>query len=145
MYTLGVALSRYGLVAILLYFGAFKFTAVEAQAIQPLVGNHPLMSWLYQVTSVQGVSSLIGGTEILIALLIASRAIRPRWSAAGSLGAIVMFLTTLSFLVTTPGIWERVPGFPVPVPGGAGGFILKDLFLLAAAVSTAAEARTAPG
>jgi uncharacterized membrane protein YkgB len=49
-----------------------------------------------------------------------------------------MFLTTLSFLVTTPGVWLQVEGFPAPSETAA--FILKDVFLLGAAISTAGEA-----
>jgi uncharacterized membrane protein YkgB len=56
-----------------------------------------------------------------------------------------MFLTTLSFLVSTPGVWEQAPGFPVPVPSLAGAFLLKDLFLLGAALWTAGEALGAAG
>lgn len=136
----GTFLLRYGLVCVLLYFGAFKFTAVEAQAIQPLVANSPLMGWLYRVADVQGVSNLIGAAELVIAVLLAIRPWAPRLSAFGSLAAIGMFLTTLSFLVTTPGLWGNVPGFALPVPNEAGAFLLKDLFLLGAAVSTAGEA-----
>lgn len=137
----GGHLLRYGLVAILLYFGAFKFTAVEARAIQPLVANSPLMAWLYAVFTVQGVSNLIGASELVVAGLIALRPVAPRWSVWGSLGAAVVFLTTLSFLVTTPGMWARVPGYPLPVPTADGGFLIKDAFLLAAAVWSAGEAR----
>ena len=39
----GVVL-RYGLVAVILFFGAFKFTAVEATGIQPLVSHSPFLS-----------------------------------------------------------------------------------------------------
>jgi len=59
-------------------------------------------------------------------------------SALGSVAAIAMFLTTLSFLVTTPGMWVRVEG--VIVPSGSGGFIIKDLLLLGAAAWSAGEA-----
>jgi CRISPR-associated Cas5-like protein len=136
----GGALLRYGLVAILLYFGAFKFTAVEAEAIRPLVENSPLMSWLYGVLSVQGVSNLIGGAEVMTAALIALRPWSPRAAAAGSLLGVATFLATLSFLVTTPESWAFVDGFPLPVPSGAAGFIVKDWFLLGAAVWSAGEA-----
>ena len=37
-------------------------------------------------------------------------------------------LALLSFLVTTPGVWAVVEGFPAPA--SAGGFLIKDLFLL---------------
>jgi uncharacterized membrane protein YkgB len=49
-------------------------------------------------------------------------------------------LTTLSFLLTTPGIWLSVPGFPLPVPNEMGCFIVKDVFLLGASLWSAAEA-----
>ncbi|MFN0139943.1 MAG: YkgB family protein [Pyrinomonadaceae bacterium] len=137
---IGGGILRYGLVGILLYFGAFKFTPEEAAAIEPLVKNSPLMSWLYSILSLQGVSNLFGTFEILFALLIASRRFLPLASAVGSLGATGMFLTTLSFLFTTPGVWSSVPSFPFPVPAAAGGFLIKDVFLLGAAVYTCGEA-----
>jgi len=51
--TAGIHVSRYGLVATLLLIGVLKFTAGEAQGIQPLVANSPLMSWLYRIFTVQ--------------------------------------------------------------------------------------------
>ena len=137
----GVVILRYGLVLLVLWFGVFKFTPTEAQAIQPLVANSPLLSWLYALTGVRGVSRLIGLAEIAIALLIAARPLSARVSAVGSIGAIIMFLTTLSFLATTPGSWGVVDG--ILVPTGAGGFLIKDLLLLGAAVWTAGEALAA--
>jgi reactive chlorine resistance protein C len=132
--TAGGAILRYGLAAILLYFGAFKFHPVEAEAIRPLVSNSPLMGWMYAVLSVQAVSALIGTSEIVVAALLLARRWSPRASAIGGAGAIVIFLTTLSFLLTTPGAWAAVPGWPIPMPGAAGSFLIKDLFLLGAAV-----------
>ena len=49
-------------------------------------------------------------------------------------GAIIMFLITLTFVLTTPGY-----GFPFPSPM-SGQFLLKDLMLLGAAIWTAGEA-----
>jgi reactive chlorine resistance protein C len=121
---------RYGLVAILLDFGTFKFTAVEADAIRPLVANSPSLSWLYLVASVRGASNVIGAVELLIAVLMARRPVAPFPSALGSFGAVAMFVTTLSFLATTPDVWTWAPGFPLPVPTGTGAFLLKDVFLL---------------
>lgn len=137
----GIGVLRYGLAAILLYYGAFKFTAVEAKAIEPLVANSPFMSWLYSIMSLQAVSNFIGTTEIIIALLLCLRPFAPKLSAIGSFGAIAMTLTTLSFLFTTPGAWTSVPGFPLPVASAeVGGFLIKDVFLLGAAIVTAGEA-----
>lgn len=137
----GATVLRYGLVLLILWFGLFKFTPTEAQSIQPLVVNSPLLSWLYSVSGVRGVSRLIGVAEIAIALLIAARPLSARASAMGSIGAILMFVTTLSFLATTPGSWAVVDGFPVPA--GAGAFLIKDLLLFGAAVWTAGEAMLA--
>lgn len=131
-------LLRYGLVLLILWYGVYKFTATEAQAIEPLLRNSPLLSWLYAVTDVRGASRLIGGSEIIIALMIAARPFNARVSALGSFAAIGMFLTTLSFLITTPGMFAPVDG--LVVPHGGGGFVVKDLILLGAATWSAGEA-----
>jgi hypothetical protein len=39
----------------------------------------------------------------------------------------------------TPGVWISVPGFPLPVTDATGGFLIKDLFLLGAALVSTAE------
>ncbi len=135
----GEKIIRYGLVIILLSVGALKFTAYEAEAIQGLVANSPLMSWMFSVMSVRGVSMLIGTVEIVLGLMIAMRQFAPQISAIGSIGAIVMFLITLSFLLTTPGVWQPGYGFPFPSPM-PGQFLLKDVLLLGAAIWTAGEA-----
>ncbi|MEO7271752.1 MAG: DUF417 family protein [Vicinamibacterales bacterium] len=132
---------RYGLVAILLWVGALKFTAYEAEGIEPLVVNSPLFAWAHQAFGLHGLSSLIGVTEIVVGLAIASRSFSSRVSAFGSLGAALMFLLTLSFLVTTPGVWQAGYGFPFP-SGMPGQFLLKDILLLGAALWTAGEAWT---
>jgi uncharacterized membrane protein YkgB len=137
---IGGGILRYGLVAILLYFGTFKFTATEAEGIRPLLEHSPFVGWLYLVTSAQGASNVIGAAEIVIAVLLAVRPIAPRLTVVGSIGAILMFLTTLSFLVTTPDSWVWAPDFPLPLPGALASFILKDLFLLGAAVWSTGEA-----
>ena len=78
------------------------------------------------------------GLVAIIAGLIALRPLAPRLSAVGSLGAVAMFATTLSFLASAPGVWVHVDGFVVPNETGA--FLVKDLFLLGAALWTASEA-----
>lgn len=71
--------------------------------------------------------------------MIAARRWSPGLSAIGSLGAVAMFLTTLSFLFSTPGVWVSVPGFPLPVTNETGAFLIKDVFLLGAALWSAAD------
>jgi len=136
---IGALIIRYGLVIILLWVGALKFTAYEAEAIQGLVTNSPLMSWMLSILTVQGVSMLIGTVEIVLGLLIATRPFAPQISVIGSIGAIIMFLITLTFVLTTPGVWQPGYGFPFPSPM-PGQFLLKDLMLLGAAIWTAGEA-----
>jgi uncharacterized membrane protein YkgB len=127
---IGRELARYGLVVVVGWIGLMKFTAREAEAIHPLVANCPLMSWVYGVMSVRGFSAVLGIVEVAIALLIALRPIWPRACALGSALAIGMFLTTLSFLVTTPGVWEpSAGGFPA-LSVLTGQFLIKDLALL---------------
>ncbi len=136
---MGIHVSRYGLVITLLLIGVLKFTAGEAQGIQPLVANSPLMFWLYRIFSLQGVSNLIGVIEIVIALLIALRPFSARFSFMGSIGATITFVLTVSFLLSTPGALQFSHG--VPLLGDAGQFLIKDLVLLGASIWTAAEAR----
>jgi uncharacterized membrane protein YkgB len=93
----GANVIRYGLVIILLSVGALKFTAYEAEGIQGLVANSPFMSWAYSVFSVRSFAALLGVVEITLGILIATRPIAPFVSAIGSIGAIFMFLITLSF------------------------------------------------
>jgi uncharacterized membrane protein YkgB len=81
---------------------------------------------------------LIGAIEIAIAALIALRPFSPKASFVGSLGAVVTFMLTVSFLFSTPAAVHLKYGFPVL--GDAGQFLIKDLVLLGASLWTAAEA-----
>jgi len=130
---------RYGLVLVLLWIGGMKFTAYEAEGISAFVSNSPLMSWVYGVLSQRQFSAALGVVELVIALLIAVRPISPKLSALGSVLAVGMFLTTLSFLLSTPGVTEPSLGFPglSVVPGQ---FLLKDVVLLGASIWTTGEA-----
>ncbi len=141
---IGAGVIRYGLVAVLLWVGLLKFTAYEAEGIQPFVANSPLMSWAYGVMSVRSLSAALGVVEVVLGLLIALRNFAPKLSAFGSIGATVMFLITLTFLLSTPGVWQPGYGFPClsPVPGQ---FVAKDLLYLGAAIWTAGEALRAAG
>lgn len=133
---------RVGLVVVLLWIGGMKFTAYEAHAIEGLVANSPLMSWGYSLFNVRTFSAVLGVAEFVIGLLIAARPISSRAAALGSALAVGMFLTTLSFLLTTPGVWESsAGGFPAlsVVPGQ---FLVKDFVLLSVSPWLFAEALT---
>ena len=137
--SIGLHVARYALVLVLVWIGAMKFTAYEAGAIEPLVANSPLMSWLYAVFSVQTTSNLIGVAEIAAGIMIA---LRP-WSATacvlGSLMAVATFVITLTFLFSTPGWEPTLGGFPA-LSVAPGQFILKDAVLLGASVWSFGEA-----
>jgi len=102
-------------------------------------GSQPCHGLDVQVPQCQTFSNLLGIVEIAIASLIALRPISPKLSSIGSAAAVVMFFTTLSFLFSTPG-WElSLGGFPA-LSALPGQFLLKDVVLLGAAISTFAEA-----
>ena len=129
---IGTGVLRYGVVLLLVGVGSTKFFDFEARAIQPLVAHSLFLRWMYQVLSVRDVSNFFGLFEIATGILIALRPFSPKASAVGSLAGIVIFLTTLSFLFTTPGAF---------IPGSAvGGFLMKDIVLLGATIFTAGEA-----
>ena len=138
---IGGGVIRYGLALIIVWIGALKLAAYEAAAIEGLIANSPLLSWMYGVASVPTVAAGIGVVEIAIGVLIAIRAFAPRVSAVGSVAAIMMFLTTLSFMLSTPGVWQ--PDYGFPFLSGAGQFLVKDLLLLGAAIWTAGDSLTA--
>lgn len=137
---LGEFLIRYGLVLVLGWIGAMKFTAYEAEGIKTLVETSPLMSWMYRVFSIQATSNIIGVTEITAAVLIAIRPISAKLSAIGSVLAVLTFLATLTFLFSLPGWEQSLGGFPAL--SGSGGFLLKDIVLLGAALFTLGDSLT---
>jgi uncharacterized membrane protein YkgB len=140
---IGGQLARYGLVVVVGWIGLMKFTAYEAEGIRLYVTNSPLMSWVYGFMSVRGFSAVLGVVEVVVALLIGARPVLPRASALGSALAVGMFLTTLSFLATTPGVWEpSAGGFPA-LSGKPGQFLLKDLALLGISLWSLGEALNA--
>jgi uncharacterized membrane protein YkgB len=125
---LGGGILRYGLVLLLVGIGLLKFTEAEALAIQPWVAHSPILGWLYGVMTVQMASNVIGIVEITLGTLIAVYRWWPRLSAIGSLGASVTFLTTLSFMFTTPDLSPDTQGF-----------LMKDFMLFGAALLTAGQ------
>ncbi len=130
---------RYSVVVVLAWIGAMKFTAYEAGAIEGLVASSPLVSWLYSIFSLQGASNLIGSVEILTAVALVVGLHNRRIAIVGALAAIATFAVTASFLYTAPGWEASLGGFPAlsVVPGQ---FLLKDIVLLAAAISLLGKA-----
>lgn len=132
----GQLVGRYGLVIVLAWIGFGKYVKMESRG---LIEHSPLMSWIYHVFSITTVAYGLGTMEIVAALLIA---LRPRWpgvSALGSALAVLLFVGTLSFLFTTPGVVStHVGGLPI-LSALPGQFLLKDLVLIGVALWTLGE------
>jgi uncharacterized membrane protein YkgB len=163
----GMGLLRLGLVIVLCWIGGLKFADYEADGIVPLVANSPLMSFFYRYPAPEyrqhmnkegevipahqqwnesngtySFSHGLGVVIVLIGVLIATYPILPQVSAVGSFLLILMSLTTLSFLVTTPEAWVPALGASThgfPYLSGAGRLIIKDAIMLGAAVLTLAD------
>jgi uncharacterized membrane protein YkgB len=129
---------RYGLVLVVFWIGCLKFTAYESKGVFNHASHSPLLAWAYHILDVRDFSRGLGVVEITIALLIATGPLWPKLSIVGSLGGIGMFLTTLSFVITTPGVWQAGYGFPA-LAASPGQFLVKDVVLLGAAIWTLAD------
>ncbi|MCF6388141.1 DUF417 family protein [Mycobacterium sp. MBM] len=134
--------ARYGLVLVLGWIGALKFTSYEAHGIQPLVANSPFMSWVYDIFSVTTFATMLGVVELATAALLAVKPWLPRLSAVGSVLAVGLFVATLSFLFTTPGVGEASAG-GFPVLSSTGQFLIKDAALIGIALWTLADSLAA--
>jgi uncharacterized membrane protein YkgB len=129
---------RYGLVLVVFWIGCLKFTAYESKGVFNHASHSPLFAWAYHILDVRDFSRALGVVEIAVALLIATGPVWPKLSIVGSLGGIGMFLTTLSFAITTPGVWQAGYGFPA-LSASPGQFLVKDVVLLGAAIWTLAD------
>ncbi|PSH70254.1 hypothetical protein CU102_03990 [Phyllobacterium brassicacearum] len=130
------------LAVIYFWFGGMKFTAYEAEGLTGLVGNSPLLSWTYSLFSVRAFSGLLGVVEISIGALIAARLLNPLYSLIGGVLSAGLFVTTLSFMVTTPGVFLPELGFPA-ISVAPGQFLLKDIGLLALSLRIAIDSLAA--
>ncbi len=137
--SIAAILGRYGLVIVIGWIGALKFANFEAHQIQPLVAHSPFMGWLYGFLPVYTFSALLGVFEVAAAVLLAVKPIAPKLSIGGSLMAIVLFMCTVSFLFSTPGVGEPAGG-GFPAISLTGEFLLKDIPLLGLSLWTLADA-----
>lgn len=125
-YNLGVI----GVALVLSWIGIYKFTPTEAMLIEPLISNHPAMSWLYNLFSVQAVSNMVGGAEIIVAIGLMIGFKKPQAAFYSGIAAAAIFVVTLSFLITTPNAWKVSDGILV-----TNFFLVKDILFLAIAIS----------
>src|SRR5260370_42486235 len=164
----GMGTLRLGLVIVLVWIGGLKFASYEADGIVPLVANSPFMSFLYhypapeyrqhmnkegevvpanrQWNESNGTYRVSYGLGVIIVSLGIMSALYPIWpqiSAVGSFLLILMSLSTLSFLVTTPEAWVPALGDPhhgFPYLSGPDRIVVRAGIILRAPPSTMPDA-----
>ncbi|MCV7440675.1 DUF417 family protein [Mycobacterium paraense] len=139
--TTGIAplIARYGLVIVLAWFGAMKFTHYESHGISHWVANSPFLGWVYNVLSINAFGRLNGSIELITAVLLAVKPWFPKAAVVGGIIASLFFVITLSFMVTTPGVGEASAG-GFPVLSADGEFLMKDIALIGLALWLLADA-----
>jgi uncharacterized membrane protein YkgB len=166
----GVAVTRLGLVVVLVWIGGLKVFHYEADGIAPFVANSPVMNFFYadaanykshmnpegavvpenrawhEANGTYPFALGLGAVIVLYGVLIALHPVLPQAATAGSFLVFVMSLVTLSFLVTTPECWVPNRGGPehgFPLLSGAGRLVVKDAIMMGAALVTMADSARA--
>lgn len=129
-----LALLRWALTVIFLWFGGMKFTTYEASAISLFVANSPLVRWMHSTAGIKGASYLLGVIELATAFFLIAGAFSGAASAIGAAMSTLTFAITLTFLLTTPGVSVSGAGSSLAISAPIGQFLLKDLVLLAASL-----------
>jgi reactive chlorine resistance protein C len=167
---LGLAVTRAGLVVVLVWIGGLKVYHYEADGIVPFVANSPVMSFFYadpanyrahmnpegavvpanrawhEMNRTYPFALGLGAVIVLYGVLIALHPVLPQAAAVGSFLVAVMSVVTLSFLVTTPECWVPDRGGPehgFPLLSGAGRLVVKDAIMAGAALVTMADSAKA--
>lgn len=164
---LGVALTRLGLIVVLLWIGGLKIFKYEADGIVPFVANSPLMSFFYKYPAPEYKEYMnpegklvpanrewherngtypfalgLGAVIVLYGLMLCLHPWFPAIAALGGLLVTLMSLVTLSFLITTPETWvpdlgDADHGFPYL--SARGRLVLKDAIMLGAGLVVMAD------
>ena len=110
---------------VLLWIGGMKFYDFEAKAIVGLVETSPFMSWLYSLFSVQGASNVIGGFDVLFALLLGAGILlnNKKLIIVSGLACLSVFLMTQTFLLSAPSAFSSST-----LLARLGQFVIKDLW-----------------
>ncbi len=168
---LGIKLTRFGLVVVMLWIGGLKVFKYEADGIVPFVANSPFMSFLYKhpapeyKTHMNAEGQLVeanrkwheenhtylfsyglGAVIVAYGLMLCAHPWWPGVAALGSFLIVVMSLVTLSFLITTPEVWVPALGdseHGFPYLSGRGRLVVKDVIMLGAAWVTMADSAQA--
>ncbi len=162
----GITVTRFGLIVVLLWIGGLKAFRYEADGIIPFVANSPFMSFLIHDPgnykphmNPEGVLNTenrawheqngtyefaygLGAVICLYGFLICLNPVFPKAAALGSFLVFIMSFVTLSFLITTPECWvpplgDAQHGFPYL--SGRGRLVVKDIIMMGAALVTMAD------
>ena len=167
----GIAVTRVGLIVVLVWIGSLKAFRYEDEGIVPFVANSPLMSFFYrqptgeyrqhrnregelvpanqewhQRNGTYAFAYGLGSVIVALGVMIALHPWLPQVSALGSFLVFGMSFVTLSFLVTTPECWVPSLGSPehgFPLLSGAGRLVVKDAIMAGAALVTMADSAKA--
>ncbi len=166
----GVAVTRLGLIVVLVWIGGLKAFRYEADGIVPFVANSPTMSFFYadpgnykahknpegalvpenrswhEANRTYIFAYGLGSVIVLYGLMLCLNPWLPQVAAVGSLLIFQMSFVTLSFLITTPECWvpplgDAQNGFPYL--SGAGRLVIKDAIMMGAALVTMADSAKA--
>lgn len=168
---LGIAVTRIGLIVVLVWIGGLKIYKYEDEGIVPFVANSPFMSFLYHQPAGEYRKYMnkegelipanrewhekngtyefaygLGTVIVVYGVMIALHPISPRIATLGSFLVFTMSFVTLSFLITTPECWVRPLGSPehgFPLLSGAGRLVVKDAIMMGAALMTMADSAKA--
>ncbi len=162
----GVAVTRLGLIVVLVWIGGLKVAQYEADGIVPFVANSPVMSFFYndpggykehknpegavvpenrawhEANGTYPFALGLGTVIVLYGLLLCLHPWLPQAAAVGSFLVFIMSFVTLSFLITTPECWVPDLGGPhhgFPYLSGAGRLVVKDAIMMGAALVTLAD------
>jgi uncharacterized membrane protein YkgB len=168
---IGMAVTRCGLILVLVWIGALKAFPYEADGIVPFVANSPTMSFLYKYPAPEYRQHMnkegelvpanrawheangtywfaygLGAVIVAYGVMIALHSWLPQVAKLGSFLVFTMSFVTLSFLVTTPEFWvlalgDTAHGFPYL--SGRGRLVVKDAIMMGAALVTMADSARA--
>ncbi len=136
----GVVVMRAALALTLLWFGAMKFTSYEATNVAVFIANSPLLSWSHAAFGIQGASYMLGVVEVVAGVLLLAGFVSARLSVIGGAIGVITFVTTLSLMLSTPGVTAPLAGGFPALSSKPGQFLLKDLGLLGIALFIVGQA-----
>jgi uncharacterized membrane protein YkgB len=167
---LGVAVTRAGLIVVLLWIGGLKVCRYEADGIIPFVANSPTMRFFlndpehykahknpegalvpanrawHEQNGTYRFAYGLGAVIVLYGLMLCLHPLLPQVAALGSFLVVIMSFVTLSFLITTPECWVPALGdvnHGFPFLSGAGRLVIKDAIMMGAALVTMADSAQA--